>query len=147
MKVAGAQEEGIGGRIILVDDDPAAARFAAYVLGERAGFEITHLTDPVVALDRVECEHWDLLVADLDLPHMSGLDLIASVRAAAPGLPVLLTTAAAIQPADIRFLAQRADAFLVKPIRAQVLIAVAGALIAGHQASARNAAGTPESAP
>jgi len=118
------------GRILVVEDDPAAARFASYVLGERAGFAITQLTDPVVAIERVECERWDLLLADLDLPHMSGLDLLASVRRIAPPLPFLLTTATALEPAAIRSLRRRADAFLQKPIPAQRLIAVAAALIA-----------------
>ena len=87
------------GRILVVEDDPTAARFAAYVLGERGGFDVTHVTDPVVAIQRVADEHWDLVLADLDLPHMSGLDLLASVRRIAPGLPVVMTTAMAMEAA------------------------------------------------
>jgi DNA-binding response OmpR family regulator len=128
MRAAAAPEA--TGRILVVEDDPAAARFAVYVLGERGGFEIIHLTDPVVAIERVQCERWDLVLADLDLPHMSGLDLLASVRRIAPRLPVLLTTATAMDPAAIRALCDHADAFLCKPIRARRLIDVATALIA-----------------
>ena len=45
------------GRILVVEDDPAAARFAAYVLGERGGFDVTHVIDPVVAIQRIADEH------------------------------------------------------------------------------------------
>src|SRR6266566_1720784 len=101
MKAAGASG-GVGGRILLVEDDPDAARFASLVLGERGGFEITHLSDPVVAICRIEWERWDLVLADLDLPHMSGLDLLASVRRIAPRLPFLLTTATEMDQTAIR---------------------------------------------
>ncbi len=121
------------GKILVVEDDPAAARFALFVLGERGGFDVTHLADPVVAIQRVTDEDWDLVLADLDLPLMSGLDLIASVRRVAPGLPVVLTTARVVGAAGFHAWLSHADAFLEKPIRSQRLIAVAATLIGGQR--------------
>jgi len=115
------------GRILVVEEDPAAARFAGYVLGERAGFDVAHVIDPVVALQRIADEHWDLVLADYDLPHMSGLDLLASARRIAPGLPVVLTTAR-IMDVRLRAMASHADVFLEKPIPPRRLVAVATAL-------------------
>ena len=117
------------GRILVVEDDPAAARFAVYVLGERGGFDVTHISDPVVATQHIADESWDLVLADLDLPHMSGLDLLAAVRRVAPGLPVALTTARAMEAVHADTLLSHADAFLEKPIEPQRLIAVAATLI------------------
>jgi DNA-binding response OmpR family regulator len=117
------------GKILVVEDDPAAARFAVYVLGERGGFDVTHLSDPVVATQHIADESWDLVLADLDLPHMSGMDLLASVRRVAPGLPVALTTARAMDAVHTHALLAHADAFLEKPIKPQQLIAVAATLI------------------
>jgi two-component system, response regulator FlrC len=117
------------GKILVVEDDPAAARFAAYVLGERGGFDVRHVTDPVVALQRIVDEAWDLVLADLDLPHMSGLDLLASVRRIAPGLPVAITTARAMGAAHAHALLRHADAFLEKPIQPRRLTSVASTLI------------------
>ncbi len=122
-----------GAKILVIEDDPAAARFAVYVLGERAGFDVTHVTDPVVGLARVEDEPWDLVLTDLDLPLMSGLDVLASVRRIAPGLPVVLTTASAMTAVDTHALLSRADAFLEKPIRPQRLIVVAATLIGNRR--------------
>ncbi len=117
------------GRILVVEDDPAAARFAAYVLGERGGFDVRHVTDPVVALQRIVDEAWDLVLADLDLPHMSGLDLLASIRRIAPGLPVAITTAQPMEAAHAHALLRHADAVLEKPIQPRRLTSVATALI------------------
>ena len=117
------------GKILVIEDDPSAARFAVYVLGERGGFDVTHVSDPVVAIDRIEDEPWDMMLADLDLPRLSGLDVLACARRVAPGLPVVLTTARAMIAPDTHALASHADAFLEKPIRPQRLIVVAATLI------------------
>jgi CheY-like chemotaxis protein len=133
------------GRILVVEDDPTAARFAAFVLGERGGFDVTHVIDPVIAMQRVADEHWDLVLADLDLPHMSGLDLLASVRRIAPGLPVVMTTAMAVDAARARALFSRADAFLEKPIGSRQLIMVTTNLIGSRPGMGRaHPPGPPE---
>ena len=75
---------GARGRILVVEDDPEAALFVVHVLGNRGGFEVTHTADPAVALGLAADEHWDLLVTDLDMPGMSGLELIGSLRQVAP---------------------------------------------------------------
>jgi DNA-binding response OmpR family regulator len=134
------------GSILLVEDDPAAARFAGYVLGECGGFDVVHVTDPAVALQRIADEPWDLVLADLDLPHMTGLDLLAAVRRIAPGLPVVIITARAMELAPAHVLFSRADAFLQKPVGPQRLTMVATALIGerrGPSGRAPRASGGP----
>jgi DNA-binding response OmpR family regulator len=126
------------GRILLVEDDPAAARFAIYVLGERGGFDLTHVTDPVAAIAHIRAHAFDLVLADIDLPHMSGLDLLAAVRRIAPGLPVIMTTAGDMDAVDAHALLRSADAFLEKPISPRRLIAVAAALAGGGHPAARD---------
>ncbi|HUK68433.1 MAG TPA: response regulator [Streptosporangiaceae bacterium] len=116
-------------KILVVEDDPAAARFVVYVLGERGGFDVSHVTDPVVALQRIADEAWDLVLTNLDLPRMTGLDLLASVRRIAPGLPVAITTGRAMSAAHAHALRRHADAFLERPIQPQRLTTVATALI------------------
>ena len=68
------------GRILLVEDDREAAWFAVYVLTTMGRFEVTHTLDPRVALDRARSEPWDLVLTDLHLPAMSGLDLLGAPR-------------------------------------------------------------------
>ncbi len=132
------------GRILVVEDDPAAARFVGYVLGERAGFDVAHVTDPVVAVQRIADEHWDLVLTDLDLPHMSGLDLLASARRVAPGLPVVLTTARLMDATHAHALLAGADAFLEKPIPPKRLVAVVTRLVGSRNGNdGSNAAPRP----
>ena len=70
-------------RILVVEDDPEAALFLVHVLANRCRFEVIHTADPVTALRLAADEHWDLVVTDLDMPGMTGLELLR--RAAAAG--------------------------------------------------------------
>jgi two-component system chemotaxis response regulator CheY len=120
------------GRILLVEDDPEAALFATLVLRDRGRFEVTHTADPAVALVLAATGHWDLVLTDMDLPVMSGTELLAALRQLTPGVPVLLVTAspagafaAARRPAGRAAWPAAAgcpDGLLVKPFRAEQLL-------------------------
>jgi CheY-like chemotaxis protein len=125
------------GRILVVEDDPDAALFLVHVLANRGQFEVTHTADPAVALRLAAAEHWDLVLTDLEMPGMTGLELLAALRQVAPALPVAVVTAHA--PADMMAAAllSHPDEYLQKPLRINQLIATAIALIskgreAGH---------------
>jgi DNA-binding response OmpR family regulator len=116
------------GRILLVEDDPEAALFAVHVLANRGRFEVTHTADPAVALRLAAAEHWDLLLTDLDLPGMTGLELLDALRKVAPGLPVVVVSAHG--PVTTEAVLGQADEYLEKPLRVDQLIATVTALIA-----------------
>jgi CheY-like chemotaxis protein len=82
----------------------------------------------VVALRLATDEHWDLLVTDLDMPGMTGLELLGALRQVAPGLPVAVVSAHALDGAPAGLLGH-ADRYLEKPLRVDQLIATATALI------------------
>jgi CheY-like chemotaxis protein len=97
------------------------------VLGRRGGFDVTHVTDPTVALTLAVTRQWDLVIADLDLPIMTGLEFVAALRRMAPRLPVVLVTA---YPDDVPTLvaaehARQPDAVLAKPVPAGLLLSTA----------------------
>jgi two-component system response regulator HydG len=119
---------GSRGRILLVEDDPEAALFAVHVLANRGQFEVTHTADPVVALRLAAAESWDLVLTDLDLPGMTGLELLGALRRVDPALPVAVVTAHA-QDGTLAALLNHADEYLEKPMRANQLIATVTGLI------------------
>ena len=116
------------GRILVVEDDPEAALFVVHVLANRCRFEVIHTADPVAALRLAADEHWDLLLTDLDMPGMTGLELLGALRQVAPGLPVAVVSAHALDGAPAGVLVH-ADRYLEKPLRVDQLIATATALI------------------
>jgi two-component system response regulator HydG len=126
-------------RILLVEDDHDAAYFAVHALTTMGQFDVTHTADPRVALDRARSEPWDLVLTDLDLPGITGLELLAELRRAIPALPVVVLTAQPVVGAAPDRLRDRADAYLEKPIPPGHLVAVVTALVG------RPAAGPPPS--
>ena len=127
-------------RILLVEDDAVAAHFAVQVLSARGGFDVVHTPDPVVALKRASSEYWDLVLTDVELPGMTGLELVRQLRLVAPDLPVAVMTAHDAADAAMRILRSHADEFLQKPIRPAHLLATVTSLVARGRA-ARLAAG------
>lgn len=117
----------VKGRILLVEDDPEAALFAVTVLAKRGKFEVTHTADPVVALQLAAAGCWDLVVTDVEMPGMTGLELLEALRQIAPTLPVAVLTAHVNSRTPA--LLGRADEFLTKPVRVEQLLATATALI------------------
>jgi CheY-like chemotaxis protein len=117
------------GRILVVEDDPEAALFAVHVLTKRAQFEVTHTADPAVALRLAAAGHWDLVLTDLEMPGMTGLELLHALRQVAPALPVAVVSAHAPVGMTHDALLIEADAYLSKPLRIDQLISTATELI------------------
>src|SRR6201996_6487692 len=123
------------GRILLIDDDPALGGYLSRVLRSRGGFEVVHEPDAAAGLSRIEGQSWDLLLTDIELPGMTGLELLERVRQLVPDLPVAVVPRhAPVGYAGAR--ARRAAAeFLEKPITAEVLVAKATELVEAGRAA------------
>jgi CheY-like chemotaxis protein len=123
------------GRILLVEDDPDAATFFRHVLTSRGGYDVAHTADPALAVTLATRETWDLLLTDLHLPGMTGLELLAAVRLACPALPALMVTAH--DPALLRLPCGFPDILLHKPVPAGHLLNAAATLLAGRRRALR----------
>ena len=116
------------GRILLVEDNRDAALFVTHVLEKQGQFEVTHTPDPAAALALVVDEPWDLVISDLELPGMNGLELITALRRLVPLLPVMIVTAheSAARVAEVR---EAGCPVLLKPLRVDELLSTVAALI------------------
>ena len=85
---------------------------------------------------RIETEPWDLLITDIELPGMTGLELLDRVRQRLPGLPVAVLTGNPTVDYAVSALRNSAGEFLQKPIVAADLIAKATEMIAAARAAA-----------
>jgi two-component system, NtrC family, response regulator HydG len=131
----GREQQDPPGRILLVEDDPVAAHYTMHVLRKRGGFNVTHTPDPAVALKRASSETWDLVLTDVELPGMTGLELLDALRLVSPDLPVAVVTAHESVDRAVRALRSRADEFLQKPVRPEQLLASVTSLVAKGRAA------------
>jgi LmbE family N-acetylglucosaminyl deacetylase len=126
--------DGQPGRVLLVDDDPVYGEFLRRVLSS-GGFEVAHEPDAEGALARVHTGQWDLLITDIELPGMNGLDLLDRVSELAPGLPVAVLTGHASVDYAVSALRAAAAEFLQKPVSRADLVAKATELIEAGRAA------------
>ena len=105
------------------------------LLGEHGGFDVTHTLDPAVGLKRASSEPWDLVLTDVEMPGMSGLELLEALRRVSPGLPVAVLTAHASFDYAIRALRDHADEFLSKSVPPEQLLASVRSLVAKGRAA------------
>ncbi len=141
----GPTESGRGQRILLVEDDPNNARLAERIL-ERAGYDVTYcaLADDALAYLEPESEtpyDFDLLVTDLTMPGVSGLELVRRLRNRDPGAPAIVVTGHNDVDTEQDVLDVGALELVAKPFsRDEFLRAVARALDGSASSSARSAA-------
>jgi PAS domain S-box-containing protein len=110
---------------VLVADDNADMREYLVRLLRSAGYRVDSVTDGQAALEAVRADAPDLVVSDVMMPRLDGLELVAALRAdqRTAGVPVLLLSARAGQDAAIEGLEAGADDYLVKPFASAELLA------------------------
>jgi len=130
-------EPGTGPRVVVVDADPASGRYVSHVLRRMGGHRVTTFEDPATALRYLEVSGADLLLAELDLPGMTGLELVRRARLRLPAMPVMIMATSPSVDAAVEAVRARVDDFLVKPIHPTDLLDKVGDAIARAGATTR----------
>ena len=128
-------------RVLVVEDDVDTAGFVRTVLERRGGMDVVVAGDAMTALAEVARQAPDVILTDIQMPGMSGLELLGELRSRAPGVPVAVMTAFASVDYAVEALRRDADEFFVKPVAAATLLERVAALVAAGKAR-REAAGT-----
>jgi DNA-binding response OmpR family regulator len=114
--------------VLLAEDDAAIAEPLSRAL-QREGYEVSVADDGLVALEHVRGGGVDLLVLDLGLPGMDGLEVCRRIRLEVPDLPVLMLTARTDEVDFVVGLDAGADDYVSKPFRLAELLARVRALL------------------
>jgi two-component system cell cycle response regulator DivK len=118
--------------ILMVEDNAANMTLALYVL-ESAGHRVLSATDAEAGLALARAERPDLILMDIQLPGMDGLEATAQLKQdeTTRDIPVIALTALAMKGDEERILAAGCDGYIAKPMRYKELLAtVADQLIA-----------------
>ncbi len=110
-----------GPRVLVVDDDPTVAEVVLGYL-RRAGMQARHAADGPAALAAAEAEPPDLVVLDLMLPGLDGLEVCRRLRIRRPDLPVVMLTALGQESDRVAGLERGADDYVTKPFSPRELV-------------------------
>lgn len=115
--------------LLVVDDSATTRMLITITLKKEASYRITEARDGTEAMSKLEREPFDMVVTDINMPNMNGLELIAQVRAKHKELPIIVITTQGEEGDRDRGLAQGANAYLTKPISAPKLLALVKELL------------------
>ena len=110
-------------KFLVVDDFSTMRRIVRGLLKELGFLNVDEAEDGVVALNKLKSESFDFVVSDWNMPNMTGIDLLKSIRAdaALKHLPVLMVTAEAKKENIIEAAKAGASGYVVKPFTAATL--------------------------
>lgn len=115
-------------RILIVEDDEALTRGLRTNL-EYEGYRVELEADGTRGLERAQAEPWDLLITELALPGLDGLQLLRCLRRSDPYLPVLILSARGEEADKVLGLRTGADDYMTKPYSTMELMARVEALL------------------
>jgi two-component system KDP operon response regulator KdpE len=114
-------------RVLVADDEPAIRKVVRDAL-EREGHEVLTAIDGQEALERFEEGAFDLVVTDLAMPRVDGLELVQEIRRRS-AVPILVLTVHNEEREKVRLLDAGADDYVTKPFSVVELLARARALL------------------
>lgn len=114
--------------VFFVDDEPKVCQAVAKTLGQ-IGFEVRCFTRPVDCFEQLRRHPCDLLITDLKMPGMDGMELLGKVKCLMPSLPVLIVTGYGDIATAVKAVKAGAYDFIEKPLSRQVLISAVTSIL------------------
>jgi CheY-like chemotaxis protein len=103
-------------RTVLVVEDDASLRNSVRLILEHKGYDVTLARDGVVALEKARATAFDVILMDIRMPGMSGVEVFEAIRAESLGPAVVFITAYAMNDVESRLLEEGVVDVLRKPV-------------------------------
>jgi len=116
-------------RVLIVDDDSDIHEFLRIALRDQ-GFHLESAFNGREGLNRIESDDWDLIISDVIMPEMDGLELLERVHKLRPGLPVLVMTVDSTAQKIVTAIRDHAFAWLQKPFTKEAVVDLVNAAVA-----------------
>ena len=119
-------------KLILIVDDEPNVRLGYRITLETEGFEVCEANGATEALEALATQFFDLVILDMRMPEMDGLDLLAKMRAEHLDVPTVIITAYGDVPNAVRAMKLGAIDFLQKPLTPEMLRRIVNDVIVRH---------------
>ena len=114
--------------IMVVDDEQSMCEFLEIIL-LRDGYQVSCFTDALAAVASLETKNYDLVISDLKMPSMSGLELLRTVKKKTPTTEIIMITAFASTTTVIEAMKNGAFDYITKPFKVdEILLTIEKAL-------------------
>ena len=124
------------GHILIIDDEASLRQTLARIL-QRDGYEVTSVASGTEGISIVTQHPFDLVYLDIRMPDMNGLDVLKTIHAGLPELPVILFTAQPDLHSAVEALRRGAIDYLMKPLKPEAVLARTRAILSEQQIKKR----------
>jgi len=109
-------------RLLVVDDEPNMLRLLKTILMDKTGYEVTTTNNPLEVSKLLQESHYDLVVTDLKMPLVDGIDLIGIVKNIEAAMPIIVITAYGTIETAEEAIQKGAYDFITKPFRKETIL-------------------------
>jgi DNA-binding NtrC family response regulator len=109
-------------RILVVDDEPNMLRLLKTILTDRTGYEVATTNNPLEVSKLLQEEPFDLVITDLKMPLVDGMDLIDIIKKINAELPIVIITAYGTIETAEEAIHKGAYDFITKPFRKETIL-------------------------
>ncbi|MCL4503270.1 MAG: response regulator [Deltaproteobacteria bacterium] len=109
-------------RILVVDDEPNMLRLLKTIIMDKTGYEVVTINNPLEVSKLLQEDSFDLVITDLKMPLVDGLDLIDIVRKVDVNLPIIIITAYGTSETAEEAVQKGAYDFITKPFRKETIL-------------------------
>ena len=109
-------------KILIVDDEPDMLKLLSMILREKTSYEITTTNNPMEAIELVKQGGFDLVISDLKMPVLDGMEIIDAVKKIDEDIPVIIITAFASVESASEAIQKGGFDFITKPFRKEQIL-------------------------
>lgn len=109
-------------KILIVDDEPDMLELLSMIITEKTPYEVITTNNPLEAPELVKNNTFDLIISDLKMPGMDGLELLNSIKKIDENLTVIIITAYGTIESAVETMHKGAFDFITKPFRKEQIL-------------------------
>jgi DNA-binding NtrC family response regulator len=109
-------------KILIVDDEPDMLKLLSMILREKTSYEITTTNNPMEAIELAKQGGFDLVISDLKMPGLDGMEIIDAVKKIDEDIPVIIITAFASVEYASEAIQKGGFDFITKPFRKEQIL-------------------------
>jgi len=109
-------------RILVVDDEPNMLRLLKTILMDKTGYEVTTTNNPLEVSKMLQEDHYNVVITDLKMPLVDGMDLIEIIKKIDRNLPIIIITAYGTIETAEEAVQKGAYDFITKPFRKETIL-------------------------
>ncbi|MBM4294164.1 MAG: response regulator [Deltaproteobacteria bacterium] len=109
-------------RILVVDDEPNMLRLLKTILSDQTGYDVVTTNNPLEVSKLLQEDRFDLVISDLKMPLVDGIDLIGIIKKIDPGIPIIIITAYGTIETAEEAVQKGAYDFITKPFRKEAIL-------------------------